>query len=277
MTENPWRPSSSADEQRASKLFHDATIDLAPDADRLVLGSLSRGRALRRRRRLQASLAGVAAVGILGLAVNGGSHLIGSDAGRDPDQFLDSPSAEASPSATPTAARSRETSTLPEGATTTMPIDARVVVAAREVPGVVAELVPTVNVGEVLEEPDGVADLRQKKVVHFVVDGTLTTFAIERADTLATCAELVDPADQPDGEAGGRCVEHEGVTLLLWGPETGDGVTAQGVMAFVHGYVVSATSYNATDGKGVAPILDAPPLSMDDLTTIVTSDRWFGA
>jgi hypothetical protein len=269
--------------RRASELFHGATTDLAPDVDRIVQGGVARGRTLRRRRRVGTSLAAAAVVGVLGVAASAGSQLLG-DAEQTPIGFADTgTAADAATDAPPTESPSTPPSTngvqdaLPPGAYTTLPIDALVVVSAESVPGVIGELVPGGTVGEPLEDPPyGVADLRQQKTVHFRYEGTLTTFVIERADTLATCAEQIDPANQADGEPGGECIEQDGVTLLTWGPDTADGVTAQGVSAFVHGYVVSALSYNAADGKDVTPILAEPPLSMGELTTIVTSEEWFG-
>ena len=269
--------------RRASELFHGATTDFAPDVDRIVQGGVARGRTLRRRRRVGTSLAAVAVVGILGVAASAGSELIG-DAEPAPiglaetdtaaDDATDAPPTE-SPTAPPSTSMPR--GALPPGAYTTLPIDTLVVVSAADVPGVIGELVPGGTVGEPLEDPPyGVSDLRQKKVVHFLYDGTLRTFSIERADTLATCAEQVDPANQADGEPGGECVEQDGVTLLTWGSDTVDGVSAQGVSAFVHGYVVSALSYNAAAGKDVTPVLAEPALSMQELTTIVTSEEWFG-
>ena len=40
------------------------------------------------------------------------------------------------------------------------------------------------------------------------------------------------------------------------GPTTADQVTAQGVSAWVHGYIVTAISYNASEGKDVAPVTE---------------------
>ena len=41
------------------------------------------------------------------------------------------------------------------------------------------------------------------------------------------------------------------------------------------GFRVSALSYNAPDGKDVAPTKAAPPLSLDDLARIAGSVVWF--
>ena len=254
-------------DSRASDLFRGATTDFAPDVDRLVQGGVARGRTLRRRRSVGTSLAAVAVVGVLGIAVSAGSGFLGSEADSSPSQFADSPSAGPSAGAEPRRV----------DATTTLPVDALVVVSAEDAPAVIGDLVPGGTIGEILRDaPYGVTDERQRKIVHFIYDGTLATFVIERADTLATCAEQVDPANQADGLPGGECVDQGGVLLLRSGPETADGVTSQGVSAFVHGYVVSALSYSALDGKDVTPTAAQPPLTMADLTTIVTSEEWFG-
>ena len=34
-------------------------------------------------------------------------------------------------------------------------------------------------------------------------------------------------------------------------------------------------SYNAADGKDVAPLMDAPPISLEQLTEIASSEAWF--
>ena len=93
--------------------------------------------------------------------------------------------------------------------------------------------------------------------MHFMYDGTLTTVVIERADSLASCADMVDPANQPDGKPGGTCEVVDGVLLLASARTKADQVTAQGVSAWVHGYVVTAISYNAAEGKDVAPVTAA--------------------
>ena len=254
--------SGGRDGQRASVLLHSATTDFAPDVDRLVQGGVARGRTVRRRRRVGSSLAALAVVGILGVAAGAGTGLLGSQATPAPSQYADSPSASTSPS--PATSVDRDL------------IDARLVVPAADVPATIGDLVPGGTVGGIRRDPPyGLVDEAQEKVVSFLYAGTLASFSIGRADLLATCAELVDPINQPDGEPGGECVERDGVLLLLSEAETADGVTSQGVWAFVHGFVVSAMSYNAPAGKDAVPTLAQPPLSMDDLTMIVTSEVWF--
>ncbi len=265
---------------RASGLLHGVTADLAPDVDRLVQGGVARGRTIRRRRRVGTSLAAVAVVGVLGIAASAGSGLFGGDESTAPQVgYAGTTAADPSPTQTPTPVptTASDDGSLPAGATTTLPIDTTLAVAAEDVPATIGELVPGGSVGEILRGPGfGVADEEQRTIVHFLYDGTLTTFTIEPADSLATCAAMIDPADQADGQPGGECVERDGAVLLTWGPDTADGVVGQGVMAWLHGYVVSALSYNAADGKDVAPVTADPPISMDDLAGIVTSEVWFG-
>jgi hypothetical protein len=74
----------------------------------------------------------------------------------------------------------------------------------------------------------------------------------------------------------GSCTElPDGTVQLVWGPTLADGVTCQGVSAYRHGYVVWANSCNAALGKDSPPLAPQPPLSMDQLAAIATSDVWF--
>ncbi|WP_148612211.1 hypothetical protein [Nocardioides rubriscoriae] len=253
------------DHSSASRLLRDATRhdDLTIDVDRVVHGGISRGRALRRRRRVGTSLAAATLVGAIGVAASVGPGLVGErgTAVVPGPGFATDGSASPTPSPSPTPTPGQ--------------VDAALTVAAADVPAVVGGLLGG-EVGEVrTEAPFGLVDEPQRRTVHFTYDGTLTTFVIERADTLASCAAQVDPANQPDGRPGGECVVRDGVELLLSPPEEADGVTAQGVSAWRHGYVVSAVSYDAADGKDVAPVTDAPPISMAELEELVTSDVWF--
>ena len=46
-------------------------------------------------------------------------------------------------------------------------------------------------------------------------------------------------------------------------------------MVWQHGYIANAISYNAPEGKDVAPVVDAPPISLEKLTEIASSEVWF--
>lgn len=253
-------------EQDTSRLLREATHDLhdlTSDVDTLVRGGIARGRARRRRRRAGTALAAAAVVGVTGVAA---SVLPGA---LDDDSSADVGFA-ARPTSAPAPASTSEATPTPGP-----PGVSLITVPARDVPAVFGEVLGG-DVGETRTD-DGfpLIDERQHKIVHFTYDGTLATFTIERADSLASCAELVDPADQPDGEPGGTCEVRDGVEVLVWGPEANDGVTAQGVSAWTRGYVVSALSYNAADGKDVPPVTDVPPISIDELVGLTTSDVWF--
>lgn len=147
-------------------------------------------------------------------------------------------------------------------------------VAAGDVPAVIGELlggevgpISTAEGSEAVDEPD-------RKIVHFAYDGGSASFVIERDSELATCAELVDPADQPDGQPGGECVTRDGVELLLKGPELAGNVTSQTAMAWRDGYVVSVLASNE-NGTQPAVITTPPPISMAELEQVALSDRWF--
>lgn len=57
-------------QQAATRLLDAATHDLRPDVDRIVAGSVGRGRALRRRARVGTTLATTAVIGVTGLAAS---------------------------------------------------------------------------------------------------------------------------------------------------------------------------------------------------------------
>lgn len=249
-------------EHQTSSLLHDATHDLAPDVERLVRGGVVRGRTRRRRRRVGASLAAAAVVGVTGVAASVGPGLLDGDSSPREARVADQ--GTTTPAKAPTLA--------PQPATP----DRLITVAAEDIPGVVADTLGEGDLGPILSKGSyPLVDQRQEKVVHFRWEGTLTTFIIERADTLGSCAEMVDPVNQPDGEPWGECVVVDGLETLEWGPDTGDGVTAQGTMVWQHGYVVSALSYNAADGKDVPTVTEVPPISPGQLLELTSSEIWF--
>lgn len=256
-----------------SAYLRDATDDLAVDTDRIVSGGVARGRTLRRRRRVGTTLAAAAVVGVIGVAASVGPGLLDRDA-SSPAGFA---SGGTTPIATPSATPS-ETPTKQPQQSEPLPVDRQITVSAALIPTILSDASRwDGEVSEPLEdETFPLVDEPDEKVVHFLFEGTLATFVIERADTLATCSEMVDPANQPDGEPGGECVFVDGLETLSWGPTVGDGVTSQGVSVWQHGYVVSALSYNAADGKDVPTVTDEPPVSLDKLMAAASSDTWFG-
>lgn len=244
-------------------LMRESTADLAPDVERLVAGGVTRGRLRRRRRQVATGMAGVVAVAVIsvGVAVAPGS-LGGSE--RSVPQYADSdapsPSASAtlspSPSATPLDPRRAP--------------DRPIAVSAPEIPAIVGDIAGTGTVGDILQDDAfQVVDQPQKKVVHFLYDATLTTVTIERADSLASCRALARD------DEGTTCEVVDGLLTLTTPVTTSDGVSAQNVWVWNHGWIVSALSYNAPDGKDVDPVTDDPPLDEQQLTAITRSERWF--
>lgn len=246
-----------------------ATDDLMPDVERLVRGGAARGRTLRRRRRIGTSLATVAAIGVIGAVASVGPGLLEDDA--------PTPVAVADRGAAP--ADGLESAGAP--APTQSSYD--LAVSAGDAPARIAELIGEGDLGAV--QKGGTfqfVDEPERKIVHFLWDGTLTTFDIERsagdADPLDSCEKALDPSYRPpgaDASARGECVQVDAGVLLHSGPDHADGVIAQGATFWTHDYVVTVLSYNAPDGKDVAPTLAAPAISLPDAERIVRSDVWF--
>ena len=236
-----------------SQLLREATHDLAPDVDRLVAGGVTRGHTLRRRRRITTTLVAAAVVGVIGTAASVAPGLLdrGDDAGRGLPVDSDSP-----PSAEPS---------RPRGA-----IDALITVSAEDFPAVVAERLPELDVGGLRKESGfPLVDERQEKVAFFDVEGTLASVQIGRADSVATCEQQAAQSDEL------RCEVVDGVELWTYGPATAEGVTYQSVTATVHGFNVTADSYNAAEGKDVPIVTDVPPISIAQLTALATDGVWF--
>jgi hypothetical protein len=164
---------------------------------------------------------------------------------------------------------------LPEPAaapTAPAPDDAatRITTAPREVPGTVARILDRQGAGPLRTDPaeSSYGDARQL-TAHFSWQGTLASVIIEAAgsDPQGACAA---------GGPGTTCTtDSAGDPVLTWGPTGSDQVTGQGVTVWRRGYAVSVLSYNAADGKDVAPLMAAPPLSIDDLTRVAEDDAWF--
>ena len=84
---------------------------------------------------------------------------------------------------------------------------------------------------------------------------------------MGTCAEQATPP--------ATCAKVDGLDVLTYPPTEADQVTAQSVSVWVHGYIVTAMSYHAAEGKDVAPLTDAPPISLDQLMVVASNDAWF--
>ncbi len=240
-----------------STLLHEATTGLEPDVDRLVAGGVSRGRTLRRRRRVGTALAAVAVFGVIGTAASLVPTL--GDRGQQDAPIASDPTASTvSPSPTPSA--SSEDGTL------------RVTLSAEDVPGAVEELLARQGAGPLrLDPPYGAVSRPQELIAHFSWQETLASLVIEPVSGNGRRA-CESAATGPTY----RCVsDAAGDPLLLWGPTTGDGVAAQGATVWRDGFEVSVLSYNAAEGKGSPTLFAEPPLTLDDLTLLAASDRWF--
>ncbi|WP_240641141.1 hypothetical protein [Nocardioides ferulae] len=165
--------------------------------------------------------------------------------------------------------------------------DRPLAVAASDMPAEVAGLVPDGEPGPVVRGPlHPLVDDEQNRIVHFRWDGTLTTLVIEPAFLRAGCAQQAAPeSDWPGGKAPtvatATCEIVAGLEMLTW-PASDPDARAHGVSVWNHGYIVSAVSYDAVDGKNpdgsedVEPLLDEPALSLEELAEIVRSEVWFG-
>jgi hypothetical protein len=247
-------------DQQVTTLLHDATEELSPDVGRLVAGGAARGRVRQRRNRAGTALAAVAVLGVIGAAA---SVLPDRSAEGRGVGIADSPSV---------------------GTSRTQPASDRDAPAPiawepEQIRDRLLEMLPAGEAGPILRG-DGypVVSTPDSRILHFRFDGALTSFLIEPADSLGTCEQQVDPASQPHPSSGdvGTCSTVDGLDVLTWGPTLADRVTAQGVTVWQHGYAVSLVSYDAPDGKDVAPVLAEPPLSLAELTELASSEVWFG-
>ncbi len=241
-------------------LFRDSSSDLSPDVADLVAGGIARGRARRRRQGVGAALAAAAVVGVIGVAASVGPGLVD---GRDSAPGFATTPEPVKPTEKPDVTQPRQD------------IDADLAIGAEDVPSEIASIVAgdlpeaLENLGPILQDDTfPLVDTARNKVVHFRWAGTLTTFVIEPAASLATCEQFA-------AEGDAVCEVVDGLEMLTWGPSLGDQVTAQGVQVWQHGYAVSALSYNAPDGKEVPPIMDDPAISLAQLAEIAASEVWF--
>lgn len=234
-----------------STLFHEATAGLEPEVDRLVAGGVSRGRTLRRRRRVGTALAAAAVV----VAAASLVPALG-DRGLQDAPIASDPTASASPSSSASPSQGR----------------LEITATAEEVPGAVEQLLERQGAGPLrLDPPYGAESSARRLSAHFSWEGTLASLVIDPFSGGGRRA-CESAATGPTY----RCVsDAAGNPLLLWGPTTGDGVAAQGATVWRDGFQVSVLSYNAAEGKGSPPLFAEPPLTMDDLSVLASSDRWF--
>lgn len=240
------------------QLFRKATDHLHPDVDRLVAGGVDRGRVRRRRHLAGTAVAAVATFGVIGA---GAVPFLGPDTAGDAPFATNGGSATPSPSPTPTSTPTPTASHLSEPAGPT--------VAAADIPRRLAELVSGhVVTGPLTADYYPLVDEDSEKIVHFHVDGMLTTIVITRA----SASLAYDCTDETTIEC--RTLA-DGTVLQLPEPTTADQVTMRGVLAVGEAWMVDVMSYNAVEGKEVAPVQPDPPLTEDELVTLATSGAWF--
>lgn len=146
----------------------------------------------------------------------------------------------------------------------------RITTAPSEVPGIVGKILSRDGAGPLRTDPSKSSYGDDHRLTaHFSWQGTLASVIIEAAgpDPQGACAA---------GGPGTTCTtDAAGDPVLTWGPTEADRVTGQGVTVWRRGFEVSVLSYNAADGKDVAPLMSAPPLSIQDLTRLAEDDAWF--
>jgi hypothetical protein len=246
-----------ASDRQLATLLRESTANLEPDVAELVAGGVARGRTTRRRRRIGTTLAAAATMGALGVAVAVAPGL--GDSGSADGQAV---AADPGPQAKDKAPKDQAPQAEPE-------FDADLAVAAADVPAAIGSMLPAGEAEPVLREhPYPVVDEPHRRIAHFLFDGTLTTFIIEPASSMGTCSEQAKESEL-------RCEVVDGLETLTYLPTTNDQVTAQSVSVWRHGYIVTVLSYNAAEGKDVAPLMDEPAISLAELTEIARSDGWF--
>ncbi len=246
-------------DQRVGTLLVEGSPAAPTDPYRLVAAGMTRGRALRRRQRAGTAAAALAVLGVIGV----GAAVVPS--------FGDGPgSTPVASDPTPSGPTTSEPAPSPTPSDPPQQGDVHIAVKAGEVPDTVTYIVARQGAGALRTAPPYTSVSQPDNLVaHFSWMGTLTTVVIEpdTGNARQQCEH---------GGPGSTCSTNVlGDPQLLWGPTTGDGVTAQGATVWQQGFRVSALSYNAPDGKDAAPTMAAPPLSLDDLARIAGSVVWF--
>lgn len=245
----------TAHDTGVTELLRQASDGLTPDVDRLVSGGISRGRSRQRRARIGTTVASLAVIGVVGALAAVVPQVGGADSARDPGIATDGATA------------TETTADPPAPATTERALAG---FGARDVIATVNDIVGT-DLGVDPRPMDMVFVDADDRVVYFPYDGTETAVGMgfNQLPTVARCNEM-------NTNIGGSCAAlPDGTVQMTWGPRLADGVTCQGVSAYRYGYVVWANSCNAAKGKDSPPLMSQPPLSLDELAAIATSEVWF--
>ena len=151
------------------------------------------------------------------------------------------------------------------------PAVTRVAVTAEQVPSTVEGLLGRQDAGPLRTGPEyGAVSEPGRVIAHFSWEGALASVVVEPFDGHGqrACQQAAGSRDTCTADAAGH-------PMLLWGPTTGNGVAAQGATVWRDGFEVSLLSYNAAEGKDAPALFEQPPLTMDDLSLLASSDAWF--
>lgn len=257
-------------------LLDRATRDVPGDVARVAAEAGARGRRSLRRRRAGSILAaaGVTAAVAFGVTVPDWG-------GSDPVQVAeDGPGVAGSPSATPPPRQQPQRPDRP------------ITIDAEDVPQLVGEAAGAEEIGPLLDEhpyPRIAED--QELILHFRLDGTLTTVVIEPSRDRATCRELAHESEAErrlrDGDRtpssprlSCRLVDGVQVGAVTTG-SIGSDVKVGSASAWNHGYKVDVVSYNVAAGKNadgsedVPALRSTPRIDGDTLVELATSEAWF--
>lgn len=244
----------------------------------MVTEAGARGRRRLRRRRAASVLAvaGVTAAVTLGVTV--------------PDWGADTP--------TPVAEQSPGFASAPSGAASPglhqQPAtpDRPITIDAEAVPQLVGEAAGATEIGPLLNEaPYPLIAEENRMILHFRLDGTLTTVVIEPSQDRASCraASRESSAEKRLRTTAGapaqprlscRVVDGIEVGAITTGT-VGSEVKVGSATAWNHGYRVDVVSYNVAAGKNpdgsedVPALRDQPLVDGDVLVELVTSEAWF--
>ncbi|MFS3127420.1 hypothetical protein ACLM5J_03345 [Nocardioides sp. Bht2] len=256
-----------------------ATRDIPADVERLVADAGAQGRRALRRRRVGAAFA---AAGVTA-AVTFGATLPDWGGGDTP---------------TPVAQQSPGFASAPSGAASpgqyqqpTEP-DRPITIDPEAVPQLVGEAAGATEIGPLLDQhPYSLVAEENELILHFRLDGTLTTVMITPADESTFCRALArgSKAEKRMGKAPGklgqpamtcRAVDGIEVASVTSGP-VGSEVKVGTAMAWNHGYRIDVVSYNVAAGKNadgsedVPALRERPLVDGDTLVDLVTSEAWF--
>ncbi len=255
-------------EKDLTELLRRETDDLAPDVLSLVAGGLRRGRVRQRRRRVAAAVATSAAAVLVTV---GGVQLIGSDGPATRGIAPAAPSVTSAPSDTSAPSTPSHPSRTPDSEP---PPKAELAVTTEQVPTTFATLEP----GEV-SAPSAKSGPDTAPVVDFTWMGfgirvglTPDDYATGRSvpSPARRCAELGDGSvcrPGPDGTVVS--------TSSFTNPAVDGGTQVRSVTVFrPDGWDVLVMAYNGPGKEGPA-IAAEPPLDLEQLQRIASSDVWF--